>query len=101
MSTLIFGWFFFAVAAGMLASIRRNRDGVGWFFVAILFSPLVAFVLLLILQPNTKRKMTRREIIAALEVARAKEQAAAKAVDPRWANLRSTPSAVATIDRSA
>lgn len=80
-------WLFLSVAAGMFAAIHRNRNGVGWFFVAIIFSPLVAFVLLLILQPSkTPRKMTRRQIIVALEAAKAKEAA----VDPRWANLRST-----------
>src|SRR4051812_35253511 len=47
----ILGWLFFSVAAGMFASIRRNRNGGAWFAVALVFSPLVAFVLLLILHP--------------------------------------------------
>jgi hypothetical protein len=47
------GWIFFSIVAGMFAQIRRNRNGAGWFFVAIFFSPLVAFVLLAILQPGS------------------------------------------------
>jgi hypothetical protein len=46
-------WIFFCVAAALFASQRRNRSGVGWFFVAFFFSPLVAFVLLAILHPLT------------------------------------------------
>jgi hypothetical protein len=49
------GWIFFSVAAGMFASIHRNRSGMGWFFVAVFFTPLVAFVLLLILRPAAPR----------------------------------------------
>jgi hypothetical protein len=45
------GWIFFSVAAAMFASHRRNRNAGGWFFVAVFFTPLVAFVLLAILQP--------------------------------------------------
>lgn len=48
---IILFWLFFAVTAGMFASIRRQRSGFGWFFVAVIFSPLVAFILLAILKP--------------------------------------------------
>lgn len=51
---LVLGWLFFSVAAGMFAHNRRNRSGFGWFVVAVIFSPLVAFVLLAILQPTTE-----------------------------------------------
>jgi hypothetical protein len=47
---LFLGWLFFCAAAAMFAVQRRNRNGVGWFFVAFFFSPLVAFVLLAILR---------------------------------------------------
>ena len=55
------GWIFFCVAAGMLAHIRRNRYGAEWFLVALVFSPLVAFVLLAILKegPPRLRPLTR------------------------------------------
>ena len=56
------GWIFFCVAAGMFAHIRRNRYGAEWFLVAIIvasvalvFSPLVAFVLLAILKEGPPR----------------------------------------------
>jgi YD repeat-containing protein len=48
---MILGWLFFSVATGMFASLHRNRSGIGWFFVALFFTPLVAFVLLAILHP--------------------------------------------------
>jgi hypothetical protein len=47
----IFGWLFFSAAAGMFAHIGRNRHGVRWFGVAVVLSPLAAFVLLAILRP--------------------------------------------------
>jgi branched-subunit amino acid transport protein AzlD len=53
---MLIGWIFFSVAAGMFAHIHRNRHGGGWFFVAIFFSPLVAFVLLFILRPLPERQ---------------------------------------------
>jgi hypothetical protein len=49
------GWIFFCVAAGMFAHIRRNRYGAEWFLVALVFSPLVAFVLLAILKEGPPR----------------------------------------------
>lgn len=49
---LVFVWCFLCVAAGLFASIRRNRNGFGWFLIAFFFSPLVAFVLLAILMPR-------------------------------------------------
>jgi hypothetical protein len=44
-------WLFLCVAAAMFADIRRKRNGFGWFVVAFFFSPLVAFILLAILEP--------------------------------------------------
>jgi hypothetical protein len=64
-------WLFLCVAAAMFAHIRRNRNGFGWFVVSFFFSPLVAFILLLILEP--------KRIVFAVAPPRG---------DPRWANLR-------------
>jgi hypothetical protein len=50
MITLI-GWLGFSLAVALFASVRRNRNGIGWFFVAVVLSPLIAFVLLIILLP--------------------------------------------------
>ena len=65
---------------GIAASIfahQRSRSGAGWLIFAFLFSPLAAFVFLLILPPLPS----------------------ASTADPRWKNLRagveSTPGEVA------
>ena len=52
MLLIIAFWVFLCVLAGMFASNRRKRDGIGWFLVALFFSPLVAFLLLLVLNES-------------------------------------------------
>jgi hypothetical protein len=42
-------WIGFAICVGVFAHVRRNRNGFGWFALAILISPLISFLLLLIL----------------------------------------------------
>jgi hypothetical protein len=37
---------------GVFAHVRRNRNGFGWFALAVLLSPLISFLLLLILHPG-------------------------------------------------
>ena len=44
----VFFWIFFAVLVGMFAA-RRGRSGVGWFILAAILSPLLAWLLLLVL----------------------------------------------------
>jgi hypothetical protein len=39
------------VAVGMFAGVRRNRNEIGWFFLAILLSPPLAFIFVAILMP--------------------------------------------------
>jgi hypothetical protein len=39
-------WVFFSVMAGIAASRHLGRSGPAWFLVGLIFSPLVAFVLL-------------------------------------------------------
>lgn len=50
---MIFSGFFFflllCVGAGIWAS-NRGRTGVGWFFISILVSPVIAFILLAVLK---------------------------------------------------
>lgn len=43
-------WLFFAVLVGVFAS-RRGRSGGGWFILACIISPLLAFLLALALGP--------------------------------------------------
>jgi hypothetical protein len=44
-------WFIFAVVIGVAAS-SRGRSGLGWWFLAMIISPLLAFVLLILLPSN-------------------------------------------------
>lgn len=45
-------WFTFAVILG-IAAAGRGRSGVGWFLLAMIISPLLALILLVLL-PNLK-----------------------------------------------
>ena len=48
---LVLLWIFFCVVSKHVCSLPPQiGSGIGWFFVAFLFSPLVAFVLLLVLR---------------------------------------------------
>lgn len=44
----VFFWLLFAIVAG-IAAASRGRSGLGWFFLAILISPLLALILVLVL----------------------------------------------------
>lgn len=44
-----FGWLIFAALIGVLAS-SRGRSGFGWFLLSLLISPLIAMIVVLILQ---------------------------------------------------
>jgi hypothetical protein len=46
-------WTLLAIAVGLLASREFGRSGIGWFFLALLFTPLVG--LLLFLLPPRRR----------------------------------------------
>jgi hypothetical protein len=53
---IIFFWIGGAVATGAFAHVRRNRNAFGWFLLALLISPLLAFAFCDILreiEPNT------------------------------------------------
>ena len=45
----VFTLLFLDVLVGLFASQRRNRDGIGWFLIALLISPLLAFLFVAIL----------------------------------------------------
>lgn len=44
------GWLFLAVAVGVYAKNHRGRSGLGWFVLALIISPLVAFILVLVMK---------------------------------------------------
>jgi hypothetical protein len=51
MELLLF-WLFFCVLVGLFASERRNRSGIGWFLVAFIFSPILAFLIVAVLKEH-------------------------------------------------
>ena len=60
MLTALVFWFIFALAVGFIAD-ARGRSGFGWFFLAILISPLIACVLILALPtPRSKSALSQR-----------------------------------------
>jgi hypothetical protein len=63
-------WLATSVAAGMFAHIRRDRNAAAWFFLALLFSPPMAFLFVAILKPKAPRPHDRGAIeqIAGLAV---------------------------------
>lgn len=44
-------WVLFAVLVGVFAA-HKGRSGIGFFFLAVLLSPLVAFIIALVVKPN-------------------------------------------------
>jgi hypothetical protein len=54
MTFLIFvTWLFLAAVVGVFASQRRKRSGFGWFVLAVLISPVLAFLLVAAMNENT------------------------------------------------
>jgi hypothetical protein len=54
---IAFFWIAFSVVVGVAAN-ARGRDGVGWFFLALLISPLIALLLVLVMQRRDKEIVT-------------------------------------------
>lgn len=51
-------WLIFAVLVGVFAS-SKGRSGIGFFFLAVLLSPLIGFIVALVVSPiraNTEAK---------------------------------------------
>ena len=48
-------WIAFSIAVGMFASVRRNRNGFGWFFLALIVSPLLTIIFVAILKEKPAR----------------------------------------------
>jgi hypothetical protein len=40
-------WIFLSILAGVFASSKK-RSGVGWFFLSLIISPLITFIILLV-----------------------------------------------------
>jgi len=48
-------WLAFSVIVGVFASQRRNRDGGGWFLLALVISPVLAFLLVAAMKEKAPR----------------------------------------------
>jgi hypothetical protein len=66
-------WLFFCFLVGLFANQRRNRSGLGWFLIALIISPIVSFLLVVIL----------REAVGAVRIT-----PAARAPGLHWDKLR-------------
>jgi phosphotransferase system glucose/maltose/N-acetylglucosamine-specific IIC component len=61
---ILFFWIAGAIATGMFAHIRRGREGIVWFVLALIISPLLAFVFCAILRDKDEAgpvRITREE----------------------------------------
>lgn len=62
----IIAWFVLAIVIGFVA-VERGRDGVGWFFLSLLLSPIVGAIALALCPPRLptastgERKQDSRE----------------------------------------
>jgi hypothetical protein len=43
----IVGWIFLSILVGFFASSKK-RSGIGWFFLSLIISPLITFIILLV-----------------------------------------------------
>ena len=55
--TFFIFWFLCSILVGAFASSKK-RSGVGWFFISLVISPLIAFIILLVIgySPSTLKK---------------------------------------------
>jgi hypothetical protein len=58
---IVLGWLVFAVIVGFAAG-GRGRTGIGWFLLAVLFSPLLMGLLVFVL-PNLKTERERQALV--------------------------------------
>ncbi len=55
-------WFAFTIVVGVAAN-ARGRDGLGWFFLALIVSPLIALPLVLVMQNRRSENASDGPII--------------------------------------
>lgn len=84
--TWFIAWVLLSVVVGMVAQNYRDRNGFGWFVLALVVSPLIAGLLVLATKPKVAvTRMSRRQMadrIAELKLIEAKDKA-------KWSKLRS------------
>ena len=87
---LIVFWLILAVVVGAAAH-ARGRDGGAWFVLAIVISPLIAVLMLLAFPVKDKRQQPKGYLPWHRYFTPRQPPPPTTPVDPRWANLRSTP----------
>jgi cytochrome c oxidase subunit IV len=60
MEMMFLFWIAFALAVGVFANVRRNRNGFGWFVLAIIISPLLAGIFVAILRERATQVLVTR-----------------------------------------
>lgn len=55
--TFFIFWIFLSILVGVFASSKK-RSGIGWFFLSLIISPLITFIILLVIgfSPSTLKK---------------------------------------------
>ena len=77
-------WFMLAALVAVLAS-KRNRNAGGWFFLALILSPLIAGILLLIIgEPEEQLSKAAKSVAHEAEVDLIKQRIAANAGEREW-----------------
>ena len=51
---LVFFWLIFAILVGVFAG-KKGRSGIGYFFLAVILSPLIGLIILLIAGENREK----------------------------------------------
>jgi hypothetical protein len=54
----LYFWIGASIAVGMAARNYRNRDGVGWFFLSLIISPILAGLFVLVSKPKVRIEFT-------------------------------------------
>jgi hypothetical protein len=88
---IVIFWLILAIIVGAAAN-ARGRSGAGWFILAVVVSPLIAVLMLLAFPVRDKREVqTPKGYLPWHGYFTPRPPPRTKPVDPRWANLRSTP----------
>ena len=84
-------WLYFSTLVGTFARHRRNRFGLGYFLLALVFSPLLTFMLVACLRTMPARTAKPYRWHKGMPGWRDNDLPAPTAPrDPRWAALRAT-----------
>ena len=55
--TLLFIWILFSIIVGVYAENHRNRNGLVWFLISIVTSPLLGFLLCAAMRPLPNKRV--------------------------------------------